>query len=219
MTWPLWISIQEGSCHLVLQRQCLPTPCYRSLVDPALTRSFISCWEHQNKENLRGDGGFPGSWKMVLTYKCRESFHKSTHSVFIGVFYYTDPSWGRSLTLPSDLIFTMASLFHQHLRKNYHFKKLSTKALTQMTPKHTVTLKAIQPPHRNTAAESSKRIICASLINLWGIDLWPWKPLRQQWIRILQWMYRIFFLVKYIWIDLSECKALKETNFGFDLYK
>lgn len=49
MTRPRWISIQEGSCHLVLQRQCLPTPRYRSPEEPALTRSLTSRREPREK--------------------------------------------------------------------------------------------------------------------------------------------------------------------------
>lgn len=76
--------------------------------------------------NLGGDDSFPGSWKVVLTYKRRESFHKSwrlccySRVLLLRIYMRT------SCVVPARPHSHPDFSLHQHLRKRHTTPRNST---------------------------------------------------------------------------------------------
>lgn len=107
--------------------------------------------------NLGGDDSFPGSWKVVLTYKRRESFHKSwrlcCYSRVLLLRIYTRTSCVVPARPHSHPDFSL----HQHLRKRHTTPRNSTSDckstdVSEIRARFTralITLKAVQPSQRD----------------------------------------------------------------------
>lgn len=156
------------------------------------------------------NGGFPGSWKMVLTYKCREGFHKSTHSVFIGVLCYTDPSWERSVTLPSDLIYSPWLPFFINILGRTTTSRSSLQEPWQVNSKHTVTMKTTTQKYSSRELQKDHR----RFFN---------QPLRNRSVTMktapTTMDTNIAANVQDLFSGEIYLNRLSECNFGFDLYK
>lgn len=109
-------------------------------------------------------------------------------------------------------IFTVASLFHQHLRKTYHFKKLSTRALTGELKAH-----GNNEGHSTTTQKYSSRELQKDHRRFFN------QPLRNRSVTMktapTTMDTNIAANVQDLFSGEIYLNRLSECNFGFDLYK
>lgn len=124
--------------------------------------------------NLGGDDSFPGSWKVVLTYKWRESFHKSDDCVVVAAFRCSESTWERLVSFPPELIVTPNFLFSNILvkdvplretppltAKNTNVSEIRTQCTNYSEGGSTITDRRVE----ETKEQDS------SIINAWGEDV------------------------------------------------